>query len=177
MKKSFFVLFALSAFVFGATKPQMEELYKRGEYAKACFAGRDAYHLNQNNEKFMMNFGNACVKSDMIDLLVLPASKLGNTPEARESSLLFYTLLMKKRLLGFALIDGKNVETINLPKIDHPLSNAFDAFVSKNYKKNGEIYETNDKTKMKFWLEDKAKKPKIVIEENVNGKVVKHSYW
>ncbi len=124
---------------------KMEDLYKK-DFLKACEYGSSNWRQNEDNEKFMMMFGNACLKSDYIDYLAVPAARLGKTKESREAAALYSAMLTKKRLLLMALMDKTDISYISMPKVDHILSVAFDKMASKELKFENGTWSDKNKT-------------------------------
>jgi len=134
-----FVLICLMcAFLYADTK--LNALYQSGEFLKACEYGSGVWRENEKDEKFMMSFGNACLKSDYIDYLAVPAARLNKTKESREAAALYATLVTKKKLLLMAMIDKADISNLVLPKRSHPLSVAFDKMVAKELKNENGIW-------------------------------------
>lgn len=175
----------LLTFLFGITladtKGQMLRLFQNKEYEKACNLGYDTYKENKRDEEFISLYAFSCLYSDYIDRLSAPASLLKLTPESRANSAYFAVIVMQKKLLYHALLDGYKLSNFKLPSTDYILSKVFDLYVkAKKNKRNIYIFKDPDDSKItyKLYLRDDYKIKKMVIEEYYDTIAVKsHEYW
>ena len=168
--------------LFASVKQNMLELYKNNDYQTACNVGYNNIKTNMNDEEFLSLYAFSCLKSDYINRLAIPITKLKFTPEARANSSYFSIILMQKRLLTHALIDGYDLYSLNLPTTNYILSKVFDFYVKLDLKIKKDFYifkdKKDDKITYKLYIKKNYKLDKIIIEEYYNKKLIKqHIYW
>ena len=182
IKKIFVLCFIFLNISFAYTLNDIEKLYSNGKYARVCSLSGSMYVAFKNDEKFLNMFANSCLKSDMINRLVLPIIKLYKTKQARENAAYFTTILYQKKMLYYALCDNIDISYINLPKVNYILSIIFDKFVRGKYEfKNGSYWFNDDKKnniKYKLSIEEKNGIKKMYLRTYKNSKIVKvRVYW
>lgn len=160
----------------------LKELYNKKMYSKVCIKSGEYYQEYKSNEEFLNIFASACLKSDMVNRLVLPIIKLYKTKEARENAAYFATILYQKKLLYMALCDNIDISYVNLPKTDYILSRVFDKFVKGEYDlKNGSYWfsdEKNSELTYKLSIEERNSIKKMYLRTYKNGRIIKvRIYW
>jgi len=169
-------LFAVS------TKYNIYALFQEQKYSQACDLGFKNFYKNIKDENFLSVYAFSCLKADNINRLSLPVANLKASKESRANASYFSVILMQKKLLYHALIDGYDFTNINLPSTDYVLSKVFDLYVKLGKHNKQEVYflkdTDNDKLTYKMYLIKHNNLNKIVIEEFYDTIVVKrHVYW
>ncbi len=185
MIKQVFILIILTAELLNADNTgfkDLKTLFAKHEYSKVCIKSGELYQQYKSNEEFLNIFGASCLKSDMINRLVLSIIKLYKTKEARENAAYFSTILYQKKLLYHALCDEIDISYINLPQTDYILSIIFDKFVRGEYDlKNGSYWFNDDKRNnvtYKLSLEERNGIKKMYLRTYKNNKITKvRIYW
>lgn len=131
MKFLLIIFLSLNAFALGAV--DIKSYFEKAEYPKICNQKIQDLLKDSQNEEFLNIFGISCLKTNDIDRLALPVSKLSKTQSSRENAAYFADILLKKKLLLHAILDGADISYIRLPKSDYILSFIFDKFVKKEY--------------------------------------------
>ena len=172
----------LSLIVHANTKQDMLKLYKNKNYKQACDIGFDNFKINKHDENFVSLYAFSCLKSDYIDRLALPLTTLKFSHEARANSAYFSVILMQKRLLYHAMLDGYNLTSLNLPTTDYILSKVFDAYAKLDNNDKRDFYIFKDKDikniSYKLFLDKNKKLNKIIIEKYYNKRLIQtHTYW
>jgi hypothetical protein len=175
-----FVLFA--SIVFADVKEEMFNLYENQKYEQVCNLGFINFSKNAKNEDFLSLYAFGCLNSDYIDRLTLPISMLKYSKEARANAAYFSVILMQKKLLYHALVDGYELSSYKLPSTDYILSKIFDYYVAlgKHERRNYYLFDdkTNKKISYKLYLAKDSVPYKIIIEEYYDKTLVKkHIYW
>lgn len=173
MKKIFiFVLFL--SYVFSATKSEIFDAYKNEKYLQVCKNGIEIIKQDAEDEVFINAVAYSCLKSDMIDMLALPAVLLKKTPSSRLNASYYSTILFQKKLLYQALVDGMDISSVRTPETDYALSKVFDAFVENKYEKTdkGFIF-TSDNYRYELRVIDSSAIVKIEIKEYKDGAHIK----
>jgi len=160
----------------------MYKLYQNQEYEKACDIGLKIFYKNKQDENFLSLYAFSCLQSDNINRLALPIANLKYTRESRANASYFSVILMQKKLLYHALIDGYDLKSLNLPTTDYILSKVFDAYAKLENTEKKPYYifkDENDKKRVyKLYLIQDKKVKKIVIEEFYDTIAIKrHVYW
>ena len=83
-----FFMFVLN-FAFASSLSDLQQLFNDNKFAQVCRKSGEMYQDNKDNEKFLNMFAASCLKTDMINRIVLPIIKLYRTKEARENSVYF----------------------------------------------------------------------------------------
>lgn len=180
MKIVLILIMAIS--LFADIKQDMFSLYQNKKYKEACNIGFDYFANNKRDEEFVSLYAFACLKSDFIDRLAAPTAVLKFTKEARANSAYFSVILMQKKLLYHALIDGYDLSSLNLPTTNYVLSKVFDLYVALGQHKARAFYLFDDKDdaklSYKLYVIKGETLDKVVIEEYYNGtKLKQHIYW
>ena len=115
-------------FAYSDTKTDLLQLYNNKEYKAACKLGMDNYGDYTRDEAFISLYAFSCLNADYIDRLAVPISALKYSKEARANAAYFSTVLMQKKLLYHALIDGYPIGSLVLPTTDFVLSKVFDLY-------------------------------------------------
>ena len=182
MKKALFILPFLSLLLWADLKQNMLDLYENKRYEDVCNIGFNNLGKHSKDEDFLLLYAFGCLKSDFIDRLSLPIILLKYTKEARSNSAYFSIILMQKKLLYHALVDGYALDRYKLPTTNYILSKIFDYYASLGKHKSRGVYlfddTTNPKLSYKLYLIKKSKPYKMVIEEyDENRLIKKHIYW
>jgi len=181
MKHLLFTLLILTIPLFGSVKQQMLQHYKQKEYLQVCKVGYKNFHKYSKDENFISLYAFGCLYADYIDRLAVPTVALRFTKEGRSNAAYFSVILMQKKLLYHAMLDGVTLSEMKLPTTNYILSKVFD-YYTKAQKQGRESYiftdEEDPKKQYKLYLERTKKAPKIVIEEYLDGLLQKrHIYW
>lgn len=163
-------------------KQNMFNLYQNEKYEKVCSIGFDNFKKNKRDEEFVSLYAFACLNSDYIDRLAVPAALLKVSKEARANSAYFAVILMQKKLLYHALIDQYDLSEFNLPTTDYVLSRVFDLYAKLGKHEPRAFYlfeDPNDpKLTYKLYVSRDYKLDKIIIEEFYDTITIKrHVYW
>jgi len=161
---------------------QMFQLYQNKEYAKACSLGFRSFQQYKHDETYVSLYAFACLKSDYIDRLSQPIIALKFSKEARKNAAYFATILLQKKLLYYALIDGYDLSKFQFPTTDYILSKVFDRYskLPKDTKREFYLFKDlhNPKLSYKLFLIKDHNIDKMVIEEYYNrSKIKRHIYW
>ncbi len=180
--KTVIVLFLLAISLFGDVKEKMFNLYENERYEDVCNIGFNNFGRHQRDEDFLSLYAFACLKADYIDRLSLPISLLKYSQEARANSAYFAVILMQKKLLYHALIDGFELQKYKFPTTDYILSKIFDYYtqLGKHEARNFYLFDDkqNKKISYKLYLVKDKIPYKMVIEEYFENTLVKkHTYW
>lgn len=182
--KTLFSLLILSLSLFAGAKEELFHLYQDQKYAQACSKGISIVHQYNRDEQFVSLYAFACLKSDYIDRLAVPISMLKYSPEARANAAYFSVILMQKKLLYHALIDGDDLSTLKLPSTDYVLSKVFDLYAQDDHTKTNkrDLYIYRDKSSpkvtYKLYIKQTSRVKKMVIEEYYDTILAhRHIYW
>ena len=176
-----FFIFVVN-FAFASSLSNIKQLFNDKKFTQVCRKSSAIYEDNKRNEEFLNMFAASCLKSDMINRMVLPIIKLYKTKEARENAVYFATILYQKKLLYYALSDDFDISYVNLPKTNYILSKIFDKFVKGEYNlKNGSYWFTdNGKNGLtyKLSMEERNHVKKMYLRTYRNDKIIKvRVYW
>ncbi|MDQ7045347.1 MAG: hypothetical protein Q9M32_05475 [Sulfurimonas sp.] len=172
----------MSVSLYANTKQKMFTLYQNNKYEDVCNIGYNNFSSNNKDEEYISLYAFACLKSDYIDRLSTPVAMLKFSKEARSNSAYFSVILMQKKMLYHALVDGYNLEKLELPTTDYILSKVFD-FYSKIGKHESRLFylfedQNDSKLTYKLYLSKGNKVDKMVIEEFYDSVIIKkHIYW
>ena len=176
------LMLLLSINIYASTKQKMFTLYQNKKYKDVCNIGFNNFSKNNKDEEYISLYAFACLKSDYIDRLSTPIAMLKFSEEARSNAAYFSIILMQKKLLYHALVDGSDLSQLNLPTTDNVLSKVFD-FYSKIGKHNQRLFylfeDQNDpKLTYKLYLSKGNKIDKMVIEKFYDSVTIeRHIYW
>ncbi len=164
------------------TKNKIFNLYQNEKYEKACNLGYSALSKNSRDEEYVSLYAFACLNSDYIDRLSIPVSLLKFSKEARSNAAYFSVILMQKKLLYHALVDGYDLSKLKLPTTDYVLSKIFDLYSKLEKHESRSVYlfedENNPKITYKLYLEYDKRLSKMVIEEYYDKiSIQRHVYW
>ena len=156
-------------------------LYENGEYKKVCSGHIEQFCRKSNDEAVINVYASSCLRSDQINKLTYPISKLIKSKEARENAAYFSNIMFQKKLLYHAIIDNVDISYVRLPKSDYILSMIFDKFVKGKYQKEGEKYifkEENDDTFYEITQEFSNDITKLILKIYKDDELVgKKEYW
>lgn len=169
--RSLLFFLSMQCLLLGASREDIYSLIKQKQFEKACLAGQ--YVAKESSDrKFLIEYGKACMASDMIEQLSIPASKLNGSRESREAAAIFATLQAQKKLLYLSLIDGVSLKNIRTPRINHPLSIVFEHISAGDYQnKNGTILIKDGQNEYNITVLKEEKPPKIKITDKASGRV------
>ena len=161
---------------------KLYKLYKAKAYKEACNYGLRNFSKYKGNSDYIMLYAFACLNADYIDRLAVPSTALRKTATERKNAAYFSTILLQKKLLYTALIDGTDIFGIRLPVTTYPLSIVFDKYSKKEYTlRQGVYYFTDDRNPDRtyhLYLERVGQNFHMVLEEYEKGKLQKtHKYW
>jgi len=176
------ILIFISLTLYADVKNDMFNLYQNEKYEKACNKGHHVLDINARDEEFVSLYAFSCLKSDYIDRLSIPISLLKFSKEARSNAAYFSVILMQKKLLYHALVDGYDLSKLELPSTEYILSKVFDLYckLGIHERRNLYIFENaqNPKISYKLYLENNGELQKMVIEEFYDTIAVRrHIYW
>lgn len=176
------LILLISISLYADKKQDMLHYYKNKEYKKACQIGFDNYLQNKKDEDYLSLYAFSCLNADYIDRLARPIALLKFSKESRANSAYFSVILMQKKLLYHAMVDGYDLINLKLPTTDHVLSKVFDLYTELGKHKAKTFYIFKDKKdkriSYKLYLIKGKVLDKIVIEE-LYDKITtnKHVYW
>ena len=182
MKKSALLILLLVLTLYGDVKEQMLNLYENKRFEDVCTIGFENFNNYSKDEDFLSLYAFGCLHADFVDRLSLPISLLKSTPEARANAAYFSVILMQKKLLFHALVDGYELSAYKLPTTDYILSKIFDYYTALGKHGSRNFYLFNDKNNpkisYKLYLAKDSVPYKMVIEEYYDSALVKkHIYW
>lgn len=177
MKLILLMMIPLS-FLFSSNLSTLYTLYEKQEYDKACDYSVKYFEKNKNSEKYLTLYGLSCLETDKIYRIATPMIRLKKTEAARANASYFATILLQKQLLKQALLDGKNLDDLALPKTNFILSKIFTLFVQKKYRLNNNIYKFQDenyqeKSYKLYIQEDTKTKNYMIIDVYNDDKFIK----
>ena len=177
-----FLLIFLTLSLYADTKQQMLNLYQNKKYEEVCHIGFNNFKQNKHDEDYISLYAFACLKSDYIDRLSKPMAMLKFSKDARANSAYFSVILMQKKLLYHAMIDGYDLSGLNFPTTDHILSKVFDLYSKLGKHKSRKYYlfegRNDKKVTYKLYVIRDKKINKVVIEEYYDSVLIKkHMYW
>lgn len=180
MKIFLAIMMAMS--LYGDIKQNMLALYQNKKYEEVCNIGFDNFETYRQDEGYVSLYAFSCLNADYIDRLSVPITTLKYSQESRSNSAYFSIILMQKKLLYHALVDGYNISVLNLPTTDYVLSKVFDLYAKLSNQEPRSFYifedEKDKKLAYKLFLEKGEKLNKMVIEEYYNAVMIKrHIYW
>jgi len=167
---------------FADIKSSLYHLYQDKEYEKACKEGLKAFNSNRKDEEFISLYAFSCLKADYIDRLAVPVTLLNHSEESRSNAAYFSVILMQKKLLQHALIDGYKLNQLKLPTTDHVLSIVFDLYSKADHQRKRNHYmlrdPKNDKISYKLYIKNSNENKTMVIEEYYDTIMThRHNYW
>jgi hypothetical protein len=162
-------------------KQDMFNLYQNKKFEEVCNLGFDNFGNNSKDEEFLSLYAFACLNSDFIDRLAIPTAILKFSKESRANAAYFSIIVMQKKLLYHALIDGYDLSSFNLPTTDYVLSKVFDLYskLGKHESRAFYLFENPDDKKLiyKLYLSQSDGISKIVIEEFYDTIIVKRHVY
>ncbi len=157
----------LSSMLFSSSLSKLYHYYEKQEYKKGCDYGAKYYNRNISNEKYLTLYGLSCLETNHIERIAKPMLLLNETEDSRENASYFATIILQKQLLKQALMDGKSLGDLKLPKTNFVLSRIFNLFVEKAYKEREGVYTLDDPKKKdiyyKVYIETTKKKRTYMI--------------
>ncbi|SFV75695.1 FIG00470045: hypothetical protein [hydrothermal vent metagenome] len=178
----FLLFFFLMIDIYADTKQEMLLLYQNKKYKEVCDIGLKNLAKYLDDEDYMLLYGFGCLKSDNIDRLSTPITMLKHSKEARANSAYFSVILMQKKLLLHALVDGYNLSSLHLPTTKYPLSKVFELYskLGKHPPKDYYFFEDPKDKRINYKLYvivTNNKEYGFVLEEYYNGIMTKkHIY-
>ncbi|MCD8213831.1 MAG: hypothetical protein LUC34_07295 [Campylobacter sp.] len=165
--KNFILFLAFTIQIFAAGANDIQGWFNKGEFKKVCSTQIENLLKDSNNEELISLFGMSCLKIHDINRLALPISKLVKSKNARENAAYFADVLLKKKLLYYAIIDEIDISYVRLPRSDYILSFIFDKFVKKQYIQDIDIYifqEPNSDTRYELGVSQEKDMSKLVLK-------------
>ena len=167
---------------FADIKTSLYHLYQDKNYDKACKEGLKAFARNRNDEGFISLYAFSCLKADYIDRLAVPITMLSKSEESRSNAAYFSVILMQKKLLQHALLDGYKLSELKLPTTDHVLSIVFDLYSKADHSRKRSHYmlqdSNNEKISYKLYIKNSNHSQTMVIEEYYDTIMThRHNYW
>jgi len=180
MKLILFILLSIN--IYASTKQNMFNLYQNKKYEDVCKIGFDNFRQNKSDEEFISIYAFACLYSDYIDRLAIPVAMLKFSNESRANSAYFSVILMQKKLLYHAMVDGYDLSSMDIPTTDYVLSKVFDLYskLPTHTPRAFYLFEdpNNKKLTYKLYLSKSDRLNKMVIEEFYDTITIKrHVYW
>ncbi|DAB30169.1 MAG TPA: hypothetical protein CFH84_05540 [Sulfurimonas sp. UBA12504] len=168
--------------LYADAKLEMLQLFQNNKYEAACNLGFEHFKYYKQEDEFLSLYAFSCLQSDLIDRLAMPLAMLKYSKEARANAAYFSIILMQKKLLYHALVDGYDLENLNLPTTDYILSKVFDFYskLKKHDKRSVYIFDDlhDPKLSYKLYILEEERISKMVIEEFYDTIVIKrHIYW
>ncbi len=163
-------------------KQNLFTLYQNKKYEKVCTTGFNNFQKYKQDEEFVNLYAFGCLYSDYIDRLSIPIATLKFSKEARANSAYFSVILMQKKLLYHALLDGYDLSKYILPSTDYVLSKVFDLYTKLGKHEPRAFYLFEDpsdpKLSYKLYISKNYRISKMVIEEYYDTIILKrHVYW
>ncbi|HID42587.1 MAG TPA: hypothetical protein EYP30_02235 [Archaeoglobaceae archaeon] len=121
----FFLVFLTYSFGDKIITKDIINLYKSGEYRKACNYGFRVFEKFKNDENMVSLYGISCLKAGYVDRIGIPILLLKSSKSARANAALFSTILAQKKLLFYALFDNVDISSLVFPETDHIISKIF----------------------------------------------------
>jgi len=181
MKHLTLTLFLLTSLYAIDIKQELFSLYQNKEYKEACRLGFDNFYRFKKNEELVALYGFVCLNADFIDRLAIPITALKFSQEARANATYFSVILMQKKMLYHALIDGYDISGLKLPTTNYVLSKVFDYYTQQTDQgKRFYIFQDPDdlKKSYKLYIKKEKRVDKMVLEEYYDKMLVKqHIYW
>lgn len=176
------MIFFISINLCADIKQEMLNLYQNKQYEEVCSKGFKTFKEYRKDESFVSLYAFSCLYSDYLDRLSIPIAILKYSKESRANSAYLAVILMQKKLLYHSLVDGYNLEALNLPTTDYVLSKVFDLYAKLGDHRAKEIYlfedPKNEKLTYTLSLSKDEKLSKMIIEEFYDSKSIKrHIYW
>jgi len=179
-------LFLLSSFFltlsFADVKSSLYHLYQDKNYEKACKEGLKVFSKYRKDEEFISLYAFSCLYADYIDRLAVPITMLDGSEESRSNAAYFSVILMQKKLLQHALLDGYKLTQLKLPTTDHVLSIVFDLYSKADHSRKRSHYMlqdlNNEKISYKLYIKNSNQSQTMVIEEYYDTIMThRHNYW
>jgi hypothetical protein len=152
--------------------------YKEGNYKKACLSSSEIV-FNTKDGEILSLIGDACLKSDYINLLGDVVKSLVSTPRYRENASYFATIILQKKLLYQFMLDNLDLSDMRLPRTSYILSIVFENIAKKNYK----IIDSKQKKlqikvkKKTYILWSSNTKPIKVFIDGYKGNLLLKRHW
>lgn len=176
------LIILLSMSLYGNVKQKMYSFYQNTQYEEACNLGHNSFFKHTKDEEYISLYAFSCLKSDYIDRLSAPIALLKFSKDARANSAYFSIILMQKKILYHALIDGYDLDDLNLPTTNYILSKVFNFYLKlgKHHAKSSYLFtdEKDNKLSYKLYLDHNTGITKMVILEIYDSVILRqHIYW
>jgi len=163
-------------------KARLFKLYNNGNYQAVCEKGFHLFQRNRHDGAFISLYAYGCLNNDSIDRLATPIVMLKLNEDDRKNAAYFSAILMKKKLLYHALLDGYDLTGISLPASSYILSLVFDLYVQQSPLEIEGTYSLTDNKdssiRYSLYLDKHEKVAQMIIEKYKNNILVKrHTYW
>lgn len=180
--KSILIFLLLIASLQADIKQDLYYLFQSKKYEEACSKGMRHFQQHRKDTEFVSLYAFSCLHSDYIDRLAVPISILKHSEESRANAAYLSVILMQKKLLYHALIDGYDLSQFKLPTTDYVLSKVFDLYAHDDQAQKRSVYAYKDheseKASYKLYIQREGKVDKMVIEEYYDTILThRHIYW
>jgi hypothetical protein len=180
--RSIFLILLFFLSLSADAKYEMLKLFQDKQYEQACQKGLIEFRKYRKDEEFISLYAHSCLQADYIDRLAVPISALKKTKDARANAAYFSVILMQKKLLLHALLDGYDLTSVRLPTTDYVLSKVFDFYAKDTRSQKGDMITYVDPKRplisYKLYVEKKGAISRMVIEEYYDTMLLKrHIYW
>lgn len=172
----------ITGMLYATPKEQLYRLYQNGDYLEACTQGMRDFHANRKDHEFVSLYAFSCLNADYIDRLAAPISVLRSTPESRANAAYLSVILMQKKLLYHALLDGYDLSSFSVPTTDYILSKVFALYTQepRNHRKKFHTFKdaSDPRRHYKLYIDNGGSVKKMVIEEYYDTIMAhRHIYW
>lgn len=170
----FFVSYASSIQI-----SDVDAWYKNGQFERICSNDIKSFMLEIQNDEITNLYAKSCLALDKINELVFPIVLLYKNSIARENAAYYSTILYQKKLLYMALNDEIDISYVVLPKVNYILSDIFEKFIKKDYKKiNGKFVFESENMRYELFssIENGISKMFLLTYKNNELNSIK-TYW
>ena len=154
--------------------------YKEQKYKKACQRGITLIRAGEKNEEILSLVGDACARSDYINILGEIQKYQRETKNSRENASYFSILVLQKRLIIQFMHDDLDLTGLKLPKTDHILSKVFINLADKNFEviniKPKKVRIDSGSSEYTLYISPTGNKKIYIEEKNSKGKITIHRY-
>ncbi len=155
--------------------------YKEAKYKSACLRGIKLFKRGEKNEKILSLVGDACARSDYINILGEIQKYQRNSKEARENASYFTTLVLQKRLIFQFMHDDLDLSSLKFPKTGHIISKVFINLSNENFeviaiKPKKVRIESSDGDEYTLYISPTGNNKIYIEERKESGKIIVHRY-
>ncbi|MCR4942049.1 MAG: hypothetical protein K5978_04585 [Campylobacter sp.] len=174
--KTLLLFFSTLVLANAISQNEIMQKFQEKDYKSVCQKQVWDYAYNKNNEAIMSIYGFSCLKIHNINHIAAPAARLRKSKEARQNSAYFANILLKKKLLYLALVDGVDISYFRLAKSDYILSMIFDRYIEGRYEKIGENLIFSEENSDTFYeletIDDGINLPKLILRTYKNNEII-----